>query len=704
MNSTTSDLIGRGEILVVDDTITSLQVLTEMLSGAGYTVRSATDGELALRSIHIKPPDIILLDIKMPGMDGFEVCRRLKADETMRPIPVIFISALEDELSKIKGFEAGAVDYINKPFRIEEVRVRVKTHLTLYRLQQHLQRQNEVLQKEITEHRCTSQALEQLNIKLEERIRHRTAQLTESDALHNATQRLSKIGGWQWNIQSQTMEWTEETYHIHELDPNDVPSGSPELIACSLKCYAPEDRKIIQKAFQKCIDVAEPYDIEVPFTTVTGRKLYVRTTAHAVKEGDRVVKVIGNLMDITDLKQIENEKEKLEAMNRQLQKAESLGRMAGAIAHHFNNQLQVVMGNLEIALDDPAQSAESRISLNEAMKAARNAAQVSSLMLTYRGQPPGKPSPIDLSEECRRNLPLIQAAVSKNILFETGIPAAGPIIRSNTGQIQQMLTHLLTNAWEAIGTETGTITLSIRTVSDSEIPLSHRFPIDWKPRHPMYACLEVTDTGCGIAPPDIEKLFDPFYTTKFTGRGLGLSVVLGIVCAHGGGITVTSEPGKGSVFRIFLPVISQAATAPVEKPVSAPIQIGGGTVLIVEDEAHVRQMIRIMLKRLKFEVLEAQDGIDAVEVFRQHSAQIRCVICDLTMPRMNGWETIAALRRLSPDIPVILSSGYDEERVMAGDHPETPQAFLGKPYQFKDLCATIQQVLDAGSGVGQNSL
>lgn len=705
MNLTTSDSIDNGgEILVVDDTINNLQILTDMLNDAGYKVRAATDGELALRSIQTKAPDIILLDIVMPGMDGFEVCHRLKADAGTQSIPVIFISALDDELSKMKGFKAGAVDFINKPFHAEEVRVRVKTHLTIHLLQQRLMLQNERLQREIDEHRHARKSLEQLNAELEDRVRRRTAQLADSEMLHNATQRLSKIGGWQWNIQKRTMDWTEETYHIHDMDPNEIRPGSPEHITRSLACYPTEYRGTIQKAFQKCIEEAAPYDIEAPFTTAAGRSLYVRTTAHAVKEGDRIVKVIGNIMDITDLKRIEAEKEKLEATNRQLQKSESLGLMAGAVAHHFNNQLQVIMGNLEIALDDPTQSAESRISLVEAMKAARNAAHVSGLMLTYRGQPPGKQSPLDLSEACRRNLPLIQAAVSNNIIFEYDIPESGPVIRSNSAQIQQMLTHLFTNALESIGTETGSITLSISTVSDLEIPVSQRFPIDWQPRHPRYACLEVADTGCGIVPEDIEKLFDPFFTTKFTGRGLGLPVVLGIVGAHCGGLTVTSEPGKGSVFRIYLPVIAETVSTPAEKTAAAPIQAGGGTVLIVEDEEQVRQMIRIMLKRLNFDVLEASDGIEAVEMFQQHPDHIRCVICDLTMPRMNGWETIAALRRLSSDIPVILSSGYDEERVMAGDHREVPQAFLGKPYQFKDLRETLQQVLDTGGGTVQKSV
>lgn len=705
MNMTASDLIDKGEILVVDDTIANLQLLTDMLSAAGYKVRSAADGEMALHSVHIKPPDMILLDIMMPGMDGFEVCRQLKADENTRSIPVIFISALDDEQSKIKGFEIGAVDYINKPFHMEEVRVRVNTHLTLSRLQFDLKRQNERLLKEIAEHRQTEQALEQLNAELEEHVHQRTAQLTESQSLLAATQRLSRIGGWQWNIQTQTMEWTEETYRIHDLDPNEIQSGSPDHITRSLGCYEPEDQDILRKAFQKCVEEALPYDLEIPFTSVKGRRLYVRTMAHAVMEGDRVVKIIGNIVDITDKKQVESEKAQIEALNRQLQKAESLGRMASAIAHHFNNQLQVVMGNLEIAMDDPTQSAESMTSLNEAMKATRNATHVSKLMLTYRGQMPGiLMTPLDLSEVCRQTLPMLQVTAPKGILIQTDIPASGPVVRSNTDQIQQVLTHLLTNAWESSDSDTKTIGLSIRMVSRSDIPLSHRFPIAWQPQHPSYACIEVADTGGGIASRDIEKLFDPFYTTKFTGRGLGLSVVLGIVSAHGGCITVNSEPGKGSVFRIFLPVQSETVAAPAETAVSAPIQTSGGTVLVVEDEGQVRQMVRIMLKRLSFEVIEARDGVEAVDVFQQHMDTIRCVICDLTMPRMNGWETIAALRRLSPDIPVILSSGYDEERVMADDHPETPQAFLGKPYQFKDLSATIQRVLDPASIVNRKAV
>ena len=288
----------------------------------------------------------------------------------------------------------------------------------------------------------------------------------------------------------------------------------------------------------------------------------------------------------------EAEKAKLEAQNRQLQKAESLGRMAGAIAHHFNNQLTAVMGNLELAIGDLPRGAGPAGKLTAAMQAAREAAEVSSLMLTYLGQTHAKHEPLDLSEVCRRSLPLLQAAMPKDMVLETDLPSPGPAISANANQIQQVLTNLVTNAWEAVGDGRGAIHLTVKTVSPADIPASHRFPIDWQPQDNAYACLEVADTGCGIADKDIEKLFDPFFSSKFTGRGLGLSVVLGIVRAHGGAVTVESEPGQGSTFRVFLPVSAEEVLRQPDQAAQSPEIEGGGTVLLVEDEAMVRKVGR----------------------------------------------------------------------------------------------------------------
>ncbi len=449
------------------------------------------------------------------------------------------------------------------------------------------------------------------------------------------------------------------------------------------------DQDIYYLHRKQLFDAGEQQACDLRMVKNDGTLFWAHLSATAAQDSEGGESVWHCVMsDITDLKRVEAEKAELEVRNRQLQKAESLGIMAGAIAHHFNNQHQVVMGNLEMAIGELHRDSHILETLTDALKAARKAAEVSALMLTYRGQ-----APLNLSETCRQSLALLQVATPKGITLKADIPSSGPVVRANAGQIQQVLTHLVSNAWEAIDQNTGTIDLTIKTVSQADIPISRRFPIDWKPKESVYACLEVADTGCGIANKDIEKLFDPFFTTKFTGRGLGLPVVLGIAGSHGGGVTVESGPGRGSVFRFFLPVSAEEIPIPLEKVDKAREIEGGGTVLVVEDEAQVRKMVKKMLTHMGFTVLEARDGIEAVEVFRQHQDEIRCVLCDLTMPRMDGWETLATLRSLKPGIPFVLSSGYDKEQAMAGKHAILPQAFLNKPYQLKELRDTISRTL-----------
>lgn len=258
--------------------------------------------------------------------------------------------------------------------------------------------------------------------------------------------------------------------------------------------------------------------------------------------------------DITERKQAEVEREKLEVLNRQLQKADSLGRMAAAIAHHFNNQLQAVMMSLELVGNAAPRDADTADSLAIAMNATRKAAEVSTLMLTYLGQSPGARTVLDLTDTCLPAVALLRAFLPKHVGLDTALPSPGPLVAADANQIQQMLTNLVTNAWEASGEGQGTIRVTVKPVAAADIALAHRFPIDWQPGDVTYACLEVADAGSGIAADEVERLFDPFFSSKFTGRGLGLPVVLGITRSHAGAITVESALGRGSVFRVFLPL------------------------------------------------------------------------------------------------------------------------------------------------------
>jgi PAS domain S-box-containing protein len=293
-----------------------------------------------------------------------------------------------------------------------------------------------------------------------------------------------------------------------------------------------------------------------------GSTLEIEVNSDFVRDADGApTGMVVIVRDVTQRKQAEMESRKLEAQNRQLQKTESLGRMAGAIAHHFNNQLAAVIANLELAMTGLHQSENPLEQITAAMKSSRKAAEMSCQMLTYLGQSMDKFESLDLSETCRRSLPLLQSMMPEDVVLEPDFPSSGPIIRGNTNQIQQVLTNLITNAWEAAEAGRRTIHLYIKSIAVSDIQLVHRFPLDWQSHDNAYACLEVTDVGCGIENQNIEKLFDPFFSSKFTGRGMGLAVVLGIARGHGGAVTVTSEPSQGSTFRVFFPMCGESPPA-----------------------------------------------------------------------------------------------------------------------------------------------
>ena len=382
------------QILVVDDTPENLQIVGETLSRhIPCDLSFATDGRQALEALKESLPDLILLDVMMPGMSGLDVCRTLKAHARTADIPVLFLTAKVESADVVAGFEAGGVDYITKPFHPPELVARVKTQLEIRR--------------------------------------------TEAERL------------------------------------------------------------------------------------------------------------------------------RLETQNRILQKTNSLNRMAGAIAHSFNNKMQSVMGNLELAADALREGTPAEDWVAAARQASQNASELGHLMLTYLGQAPCKLEPLDLSEICRRLPPAPPFSPPLPAQRVIDLPAAGPLVKANAQKIELLLNHLLANAHESIGPNPGRVRLNLKTVPAADISPAHRFPPDWDPQDSRYACIEVADTGCGIPQTDLDGIFDPFFTTKFTGRGMGLPVVLGITRTHGGAITVDSAPNRGTIVRVFLPIyVPEALPSP----------------------------------------------------------------------------------------------------------------------------------------------
>ncbi len=406
--------------------------------------------------------------------------------------------------------------------------------------------------------------------------------------------------------------------------------------------------------------------------------------------------ILSSIVDITDLKQADEERFRLEQRLLQAQKAESLGRMAGAIAHNFNNMLAAVMGNVELALYRLPEGSHLQPILTRAMTASRQAADISGFMLTYLGKTTGKREPVDLVRATQEAFSLLTSSISKKVQFKTLYSSENLFIRADSDHVKQIISNLVSNAVEAIGERAGGIELAVEVVEAEDFKSMRVFPQEWEPRAESYACLTVADSGEGMDNVIQQNIFDPYFSTRFTGRGLGLSVVMGLVRTYDGAIFFESRPGEGTTFRVLLPLLEeQPAQAPKDDTPDSPHPAVNATVLLIDDEPFIRNVAKSMLETLLgYEVVEACNGHEALEIFRVRKDEISLVLLDLSMPGMDGWETLAALRELRPGMPVILSSGYHEAQVGREIHQEQPQAFLHKPYRLNDLKAAISHALE----------
>lgn len=524
-----------------------------------------------------------------------------------------------------------------------------------------------------------------------------------ADALRKSEERLhlalqaTRDAIWDWDLLTNQLYYSPRWFMM-------VGYTSEELhVDAELwrRMLHPDDLERADKVVSEAIASKTFFEIETRLRHKAGHYVPVLTRGYVLRDDSgKTIRLAGTNSDLTEQKRIEEEMRQWDRQALQLQKAESLSRMAGAIAHHFNNLLGVVLGNIEIALEDLPPEHGVQRNLQAATGAGERAVEVSSLLLTYLGQTEGRHEGLDLAALCQSMLPSLQSQLHDGIILESRLPAAGPHVNGSSAHLQRLLRNLVANATESIGAGAGMIGLALTTIPGVDIPPRHRFPLDWEPIEEQYACLAVLDDGCGIAEADIEQLFDPFFSSKFTGRGLGLSVVMGIVRAHGGGIGVQSAPGQGSIFHVYLPLHTETvAQAPVSDQEPSPRR--ERTVLLVEDEEQVRVMSETMLSRLGFATYSAADGAEALALFRRHGAAIDVVVCDLTMPQMDGWATMEALRAIDPHIPFVMISGYDEARVMREGRGASPQAFVQKPFRKEDLGTAIEVACRPDAGVGR---
>ncbi len=403
--------------------------------------------------------------------------------------------------------------------------------------------------------------------------------------------------------------------------------------------------------------------------------------------------MIGGIsLDITEQERAEDERRKIEKQMQQAQKLESLGVLGGGIAHDFNNLLMGMLGHADLALTKMPTDSPARQNIEEVVSSAQRAADLANQLLAYSGEGKFVVETVNLSAVVKEMGNLLEVSISKKAALSFGLESEIPAIKCDTTQIRQVIMNLIVNASDALEDNPGEISIATGTVHRTAEDFADTY-LGSKLADGQYVYVRVSDTGSGMDEETRARIFDPFFTTKFAGRGLGLAAVMGIVRGHGGAIALESMPGKGTAFTVYLPATDKYVQELPREAAEGELWKGSGMVLVADDEETVRDVAKMMLESIGYEVMTVSNGREAVNMFNDFRGRFTAVLLDITMPELGGVEAYHEIRKIDANIPIVLSSGYNKQEEVEHVPDSHPPVFLKKPYRIESIRSVFRTIL-----------
>lgn len=680
-------------ILNVDDQADNLYLLQSLLSNDDNQIFDAKNGREALNILQEKDIDLVISDILMPVMDGFALCREIRRNQKYRHIPfIVYTATYKGDQDELLARKIGADEFIIKPCEPEEFMERVNRAIAKRKINMESEPpeiQNDETVLKLYNERLVRK-LEDKMLEMENEVSERKKAidaLQRSQELLQATQTLSKLGGWEYDLDTQETYWTDEMYRLHDLDKDCAPE---ELAYLSMAGYPDESKALLQQYIEDLATNGNPYNLETWYTTKGGRKIFIRASAEAKWEDGRIRRIMGTFQDITESKEAEIRQHELMEQLRQAQKLDSIGQLAGGVAHDFNNVLTVILGYSEEIMNNLHDQDPLRQDIQEIINAGQRASSLTRQLLTFSRKQVIKPELINLNDTITNLSKMLMRLIGEDVDFILNLGDDVPSIMADIGQIEQVIMNLVINAREAMQMG-GRLTIStFKYEAEPEFRKHHRMIAG-----NTFAVLKVEDTGCGMDKSTLEHIYEPFFTTKAKGHGtgLGLPTVYGIVRQASGHINVDSAPGKGATFVIMLPAANDEPQTEQKLEVQIIPEGNKELVLIVEDDPSISDLSGKMIQKMGYRVMLAESADKAIVMIEDEGLRPELVISDVVMPGLSGLELAAIIRYKHPEMKVILMSGYTEQVIMKHGEMDPNIPFLHKPFTRQELQDRITQVM-----------